>query len=249
MYTMEHTATCVLSEAPQEPGKRAYQAHCYLCAVWSRFGVVSMDVTGFAGHFDHAGKTLGHSTHSSGPWSRWIVSVSPGRKAHCTYVSVSRCCSCCCFFLEVRFTRARREHGVQGPVSWRPTTVKWRQSSQSNHHFTIGTRQTQYHEALPSLANVQSHLTSSLADDDNASWYSVCRVPVMEWRLDCENCHHLTVVGLHDTGPRTAVSFSLLLLLVFSAVIIALMLLWWCCSADVYCSTERERVPWFWDFS
>ena len=30
----------------------------------------------------------------------------------------------------------------QGPVSWRPTTVKWRQFSQSYHHSTIGTRQT-----------------------------------------------------------------------------------------------------------
>ena len=38
----------------------------------------------------------------------------------------------------------------QGPVSWRPTTVKWRQFSQSNRHSTIGTRQTEYHEALPS---------------------------------------------------------------------------------------------------
>ena len=28
-----------------------------------------------------------------------------------------------------------------------------------------GTRQTQYHEALPPSANVQSHLTSSFADD------------------------------------------------------------------------------------
>ena len=24
---------------------------------------------------------------------------------------------------------------------------------------------------------------------------------MVEWRLDCENCRHLTVVGLHDTGP------------------------------------------------
>ena len=61
-----------------------------------------------------------------------------------------------------------------GPVSWRPTTVKWRQSSQSNRHSTIGTGQTEYHEVLPSLANVQSHLTSSFTDDGNASWYSVC---------------------------------------------------------------------------
>ena len=87
-----------------------------------------------------------------------------------------------------------------GPVSWRSTTVKWRQFSQSNRHSTIGTRQSEYHEALPSSANVQSHLTSSFADDGNASWYSVCRVPMVEWRLDCENCRHLTVVGLHDTG-------------------------------------------------
>ena len=39
-------------------------------------------------------------------------------------------------------------------------------------------------------------------DDGNASWYSVCRVPMVEWRVDCENCRHLTVVGLYDTGPR-----------------------------------------------
>ena len=26
---------------------------------------------------------------------------------------------------------------------------------------------------------------------------------MVEWRLDCENCRHLTVVGLHDTGPRS----------------------------------------------
>ena len=51
-----------------------------------------------------------------------------------------------------------------GPVSWRLTTVKWRQS---NCHSTFGTPQTKYHKALPSSANVQSHLTSSLADDGN----------------------------------------------------------------------------------
>ena len=45
-------------------------------------------------------------------------------------------------------------------------------------------------------------LISSFADDGNASWYSVCRVPMVEWRLDCENCRQLTVVGLRDTGPR-----------------------------------------------
>ena len=64
------------------------------------------------------------------------------------------------------------------------------------------------HKALPSSANVQSHLTSSFADDGNASWYSVCRVPMVEWRLDCENCRHLTVVSLHDTGPRSYLTFT-----------------------------------------
>ena len=41
----------------------------------------------------------------------------------------------------------------------------------------------------------------SFADNGNASWYSVFRVPMVEWRLDCEDYRHLTVVGLHDTGP------------------------------------------------
>ena len=67
--------------------------------------------------------------------------------------------------------------------------------------FHIGTWQTEYHDALPSSANMQSHLTSSIANEGNASWYSVCQVPMVEWRLDCENCRHLTVVGLCDTCP------------------------------------------------
>ena len=88
-----------------------------------------------------------------------------------------------------------------GPVSWRPTTVKWRQFSQPNHHSIICTGQTEYHEALPSSTNVQSHLTSSFADNGNTSWYLVCQVPMVEWWLDRENCHYLTVVSLQDTGP------------------------------------------------
>ena len=35
--------------------------------------------------------------------------------------------------------------------------------------FTVGTRQTEYHKALQSSVNVQSNLTSSFADDGNAS--------------------------------------------------------------------------------
>ena len=113
----------------------------------------------------------------------------------------------------------------QGPVSWRPTTVKWRQFPQSNRHSTIGTRQTEHHEALPSSVNVQSHLTSSFADEGNASRYSVCRVPRVEWQLDCENCRHLTVVGFRDTGPwcLQGVRSS------------RQPLTWWCCS----CPTAR----------
>ena len=56
-----------------------------------------------------------------------------------------------------------------GPVSWKSTAVKRRQFLQSNCLSTIGTRQTEYHEALPSSANVQLQLTSSFADDGNAS--------------------------------------------------------------------------------
>ena len=95
-----------------------------------------------------------------------------------------------------------RSAGDQGPVSWRPTTIKWRQSSQSNRHSTISTRQTEYHEALPSSTNMQSHLTSLFADDGNTLQYLVCWVPMVEWRLNCENCRHRTIVSLHDTSPR-----------------------------------------------
>ena len=78
------------------------------------------------------------------------------------------------------------------------TTVFTVQSSFHHRHST-----NQVHKALPSSANVQSHLTSSFADDGNASWYSVCQVPMMEWRMACDNCRHLTVVGLHENGPRS----------------------------------------------
>ena len=90
----------------------------------------------------------------------------------------------------------------QRPVSWRPTSVKCRQSSQSNRHSTVSTRQTERHEALPSSVNDEVRCDGTFADDGNASWYSVCRAPLVEWRLGCENRRHLTVVGLHDTGPR-----------------------------------------------
>ena len=71
-----------------------------------------------------------------------------------------------------------------GPVSWRPMTVKWQQFSQSNRHSTICTRQTEYHEALPSSANDEVRCDCTFADDGNASWYSICREPMVERRLD-----------------------------------------------------------------
>ena len=58
------------------------------------------------------------------------------------------------------------------------------------------------------IGEMQSHLTSFI-DDGKASWYLVCRVPMVEWWLDCDNCCHLTVVGLHDTGSWTPTWLSL----------------------------------------
>ena len=112
-------------------------------------------------------------------------------------------CSLCRGRAPVRPYRPGGHDGAQGPVSWRPTTVKWRQSSQSNRHSTIGTRQTEYHEVLLTSANDEVRCDCTFADDGNASWYSVCRVPMVEWRLDCEDCGHLTVAGPRDTSPRS----------------------------------------------
>ena len=111
---------------------------------------------------------------------RWTLN----RKAHTCFAPFSQ---------GSLWNRTRgRYHGGRGPSS----------DDSFHSHSTIGTRQTEYREALPSSASVQSRLTSSFTDDGNASWYWVCRVSMVEWRLDCENCRHLTVFGLHDTGPR-----------------------------------------------
>ena len=37
---------------------------------------------------------------------------------------------------------------------------------------------------------------------------------MVEWRLDCEDCRHLTVVGLHDTAPKIVCSLLMLFALV-----------------------------------
>ena len=49
-----------------------------------------------------------------------------------------------------------------------------------NHHSTIGTPQTEHHEALPSSVNDKVRYDSMFADNGNASLYSVCRVPMVE---------------------------------------------------------------------
>ena len=122
------------------------------------------------------------------------VNVIPNLQSRCTYFwDRYQRKTLCVVDISINWATSRK---------WQTRAVEWRQFSQSNRHSNIGTRQTEYHEALPPSSNVQSHLTSSFADDSNASWYSVCRVPMVEWRLDCENCRHLTFVGLHDTGPR-----------------------------------------------
>ena len=86
-----------------------------------------------------------------------------------------------------------RYHGGRRPSS--------DEFSQFNRRSTIGTPQTEYHEALPSSTNDDVRCDCTFADNRNASRYLVCRVPMVECRLDCEKCRYLTVVGLHDTGP------------------------------------------------
>ena len=108
--------------------------------------------------------------------------------------------------------------GLQRICSWQSNMrhSRERESSQRNHHIERRRRrrrQTEHHEALQSSANDEVRCDCTCADDGNASWYSVCRVPMVEWRLDCEDCRHLTVVGLHDTGlwgSITALSVGIL---------------------------------------
>ena len=55
-------------------------------------------------------------------------------------------------YLLVRCQNPSKQQTVSSflrPVSWRPSTVKWWQFSQSNRHSTTRTRQTEYHEVLP----------------------------------------------------------------------------------------------------
>ena len=70
-----------------------------------------------------------------------------------------------------------------------------------HHHHHHGHQQTETAIITINSANDEVRCDCTFADDGNASWYSVCGVPMVEWRLGCEDFRHLTVVGLHDTGP------------------------------------------------
>ena len=66
--------------------------------------------------------------------------------------------------------------------------------------------------SVTSSSNDEVRCDCTFTDDGYASWFSVCRVPMMEWRLDCENCRHLTVVGLQT---QVAFIFFLFIYLYF----------------------------------
>ena len=55
-----------------------------------------------------------------------------------------------------------------------------------------------------SSANDKVRCGCTFAEDGNASWYSVFRVPIVEWRLDCR---HLTVVGPPWYRPQVTEKF------------------------------------------
>ena len=114
----------------------------------------------------------------------------------------------------------------QGPVSSRPTTVKSRQFSQSNRRSTIGIRQTEYHEALPSSVNDEVR----------------CDCTFAEWRWNCENCRHLTVVGLHDTGLRSVENRCTCRARYFSFILYFIYLFIY---LFIYFGIERESVKFY----
>ena len=98
-----------------------------------------------------------------------------------------------------------------GPVSWRLMTIKWQQFSQSNRHSTIPPSaldkpsiMKRYHRQRTTRWDVTAHSPTMVALHDTR--FVECRW----WNgLDCENCCHLAVVGLHDTGPWCPSSFPL----------------------------------------
>ena len=73
-------------------------------------------------------------------------------------------------------------------------------SQQTPNAWTAPVSKGRYHGGQRPSSDDIFHGT--FADGGNASCYSACRVPMVEWRLDCNNCRHLTVVVLHDSGPR-----------------------------------------------
>ena len=96
-----------------------------------------------------------------------------------------------------RQIHSNRGNRTQGPVSWRPATVKLHSSTViPPSALDKPSIMKRYHRRRTTRWGVTARSPTMV----NASWYSVCWVPMVE----CENCRHLTVVGLHDTGPRSA---------------------------------------------
>ena len=87
-----------------------------------------------------------------------------------------------------------------------PVTVHYHQTNTSWHWpMPLGAWQNS-HQGLVSWRPT----TIKFTDNGNASWHLVCRVPMVEWQLDSEDCRHLMVVGLHDTDPRVPKCESML---------------------------------------
>ena len=93
----------------------------------------------------------------------------------------------------------------QGPVSWRPTTS----SDDSLHSPTVIPPSALDKPSIMKRHHrrrTRSHTSPRRSPTVVTLHDTVCRVPMVEWRLDCEDCRHLTVVDLHDTGPRSDIN-------------------------------------------
>ena len=124
-------------------------------------------------------------TPGTGQGSHWITIFQVAGMIWCGKRSMPKACCSAGLILGKAFKLGAFVCSIsgalhQGLVPWRLMFVKWRQSSQSNRHSTTGTRQTKYHEALPSSANDELRCDCTFANFGHASWYSVCRVPMVE---------------------------------------------------------------------
>ena len=91
--------------------------------------------------------------------------------------------------------------GIMEAEDRQVTTVFTVQPSFHHRHSTKPSIIKRYHRRRTCSHTLLRRLPTMVTLDDTR----FCRVPMVECRLDCENCRHLTVVGLHDTGPRSGV--------------------------------------------